>query len=67
LITSATVTLTANQLVPIKVMYYETTGVAMISLFWYSTSQVYEVVPSTALYYKQSEVPITGDSFMIDA
>ena len=41
LITSFTISLTANQLVPIKVMYYETTGVAMISMYWFSTSQTY--------------------------
>ena len=38
LVTSTTIALTAGKLVPIRVMYYETTGVAMIALFWKSTS-----------------------------
>jgi hypothetical protein len=48
-------------------MYYDTTGVAMVSLFWQSSSQTQQVIPSSSYYYKQSEVPITGDAFMIDA
>lgn len=67
LLTSTPITLTANEMVPIRVMYYDTTGVAMISLLWESTSQPKEIVPSTAFYYKQSEVPITGNTFMIEA
>ncbi len=53
---------------PITVQYYETTGVAMIALYWESTnSQAKQIIPSSALYYKQSEVPITGDAYMIAA
>ena len=39
LITSATpLTLTAGQLASIRVQYYDTVGVAMVALFWQSTS-----------------------------
>ena len=59
--------LKAGKLVPITVQFYETTGVAMIALKWESASQPRQIIPASALYYKQSELPITGDSYMIDA
>ena len=39
----------------------------MIALYWQSTSQAKQTVPSTSLYYMMSSVPITGNSFMINA
>jgi hypothetical protein len=38
LIISLAISLTAGKLVPIKVMYYQNTGVAMVTLSWESTS-----------------------------
>ena len=58
--------LTAGQLVPITVMYYQNTGVAMVDLSWWSTSQTQQIIPATALYYLPQEKPITGNSFMIN-
>lgn len=52
---------------PITVQYYETTGLAMVALYWQSTSQTRTIIPTSALYYKLSEIPISGDSFMINA
>lgn len=34
LVTSSTISLTAGSLVPIRILYYETTGIAEVSLFW---------------------------------
>lgn len=59
-LTSTTIALTANELVPIKVQYYDSTGMALISIFWESTSQLKEVIPSTQYYNKLSETPISG-------
>ena len=39
----------------------------MIALYWQSTSQAKQSVPSTALYHLLSSVPITGNSYMINA
>ena len=33
-ISTTPISLKANQIVPITVMYYETTGIAMIALYW---------------------------------
>jgi hypothetical protein len=38
----------------------------MIALNWQSASQARQVIPSSKLFHKESEVPITGDLSMID-
>jgi len=62
ILTSSSVTLTANTLASIKVQYYDSVGNAFVSLFWESTSQAKEVVPSASLFYKFDQVPIGGET-----
>ena len=57
-LTSIPVTLTAGVFTPIKVQYYEATGSAFVALYWQSATQDNEILPSTALYYWASHVPI---------
>jgi hypothetical protein len=65
-ISTVAIPLKAGKMVPIVVQYYETTGIAMVALYWKSASQDKEIIPSTALYYKKQEEPITGYLYMVD-
>jgi hypothetical protein len=52
---SNTITLTAGQYYPITIEYYESSGGAEVDFYWSSTSQTYEVVPSTNLYTESTD------------
>jgi hypothetical protein len=53
---SAPVTLVAGQLASIKIEYRENTGVAAFTLAWSSTSQPYEVIPTSRMFPAVQEV-----------
>ena len=57
--------------VPIRIRYYEAKDAAFVTLSWKglsgeTTIPEYEVVPSSALYYKRSHTPISGASTLIE-
>lgn len=67
ILSSSAVTLTANQFASIKVMYFDETGNAFVSLFWESASQTKEVIPSTKCYHKLSESFVSNDIKLLQA
>jgi len=65
-ISNVALPLKAGKMVPITIQYYETTGIAMVALYWQSASQAKQIIPSSALYHKKQEEVITGYLYMID-
>ena len=61
-LTSTAFTLSAGVFTPLRIQYYEATGTAFIALYWQSTSQTLEILPTTSLYYWRSHVPIASTS-----
>jgi hypothetical protein len=59
-LSSAPITLVADQFVPITVKYYNVQGIAFISLQWKSTSQVQEIVQASQFFYYLDPTPISG-------
>ena len=54
---SATVRLTAGVRVPIRLEYYEAWGGASVTLYWFSASRPWQVVPSERLYPAEDTDP----------
>jgi len=61
-----TIDLTADIYVPIKIEYYDAVGAAHVQLYWQSASQAFEIIPTTALFYKRSHTPLTGSSSIVE-
>ena len=51
------VTFTAGQRVPFELEYYESTGGAELTLYWYSVSQKFEVIPASAFSMPDAPPP----------